>query len=244
MGLLVRLCRQGRCMFDVESRRYRTASCSSTPPTSQSTSPPDLKRQLAARLIAEDRVRVEPAARRRRRSNGGSRARRPGATTDRLPRLDVSGGVGEIPEVQVVVNDTGNLIFGRCSCPFFDANLMQSGPCEHILALYQASADRRVDRPTSVAAADPAPAERELCTTEPPSSDLDVPARRIGSQPELPRCFAVVEPCAVHAATVPTYATWEPRVQSIASGASAGRNIRARHRTESHLERKFYLGIA
>ena len=65
----------------------------------------------------------------------------------------IVGAVGEISEVQVVVNDSGSIIFGRCSCPFFDANLMQQGPCEHILALYQASAQNRVDRPTSVSVA-------------------------------------------------------------------------------------------
>jgi hypothetical protein len=64
----------------------------------------------------------------------------------------VCGAVGEIPDVQLVVNDGGNIIFGRCTCPFFDANLMQQGPCEHILALFQASAEKRVDQPTSVAA--------------------------------------------------------------------------------------------
>jgi hypothetical protein len=149
--VLVRLCRQGRCMFDVESRRYRHRELFEQPADELKYFPPDLRREQAARLIAEGRVRVDSCCTEETRKT--RRLKIPLGTVEReivYRDWHVSGAVGEIPEVQVVVNDTGNIIFARCSCLFFDTNLMQQGPCEHILALYQASAGLRVDRPTSL----------------------------------------------------------------------------------------------
>ena len=40
------------------------------------------------------------------------------------------------------------------------------------------------------------------------------------NQPSYRVCFAAVVSCVTNAATVPTYETWGPRVQSLASGAS------------------------
>ena len=44
-GLLVRLCRQGRCMFDVESRRYRHRELFEQPADEVKYFPPDLRRE-------------------------------------------------------------------------------------------------------------------------------------------------------------------------------------------------------
>ena len=142
----------------MESRRYRHRELFEQPADELKYFPPDLRRELAARFIAEGRVRVESCCTQE--TTKQRRLKTPDGPVQRqvvYRDWHVCGAVGEIPEVQVVVNDTGNIIFGRCSCPFFDTNLMQQGPCEHILALYQASAERRVDRPTSVAVADQAP---------------------------------------------------------------------------------------
>ena len=57
--LLVRLCRQGRCMFDVESRRYRHRELFEEPADELKYFPPDLRRELAAKLIAAGAVHVE-----------------------------------------------------------------------------------------------------------------------------------------------------------------------------------------
>jgi len=60
----------------------------------------------------------------------------------------VTGSVG--PEkTEIVVGDTGRIIFGTCSCAFFQENLLGRGPCEHMIALFRASADGRKDLPTS-----------------------------------------------------------------------------------------------
>ncbi len=151
--LLVRLCRQGRCMFDVERRRYRHRELFEQPADEMKFFPPDLRREQSAKLIAEGRVKVELCCTHE--TIKTRRLKTPDGPVERqITYRDwhVHGAVAEFAEVSVVVNDSGSIIFGRCSCPFFDINLMNQGPCEHILALFQASAERRVDRPTSVAA--------------------------------------------------------------------------------------------
>ena len=58
----------------------------------------------------------------------------------------------------IVIGDSGRIIFGTCSCAFFQDNLLGRGPCEHMIALFKASAESRKDLPTSTrVAAVPAP---------------------------------------------------------------------------------------
>jgi hypothetical protein len=166
--LAVRLCRQGRCMFDVESRRYRHRELFEQPIDELKYFPPDLRRERAAILRAEDRVQVESCFTRE--TTKVRRLKTPDGPVDReITYRDwhVTGRAGDVRDVQVVVDDSGRIIFGRCSCPFFDANLMQQGPCEHILALFQASAERRIDQRTSVPVREPetAPGRSEATET-------------------------------------------------------------------------------
>lgn len=153
--ILVRLCRQGRCMFDVESRRYRHRELFEQPIDEAKYFPPDERRERAAALISEGKVKIETCCVEE--TTKQRRLKTPdGPVVRQITYRDwhVAGRAGECADVQVVVNDTGSIIFGRCTCPFFDENLMNKGPCEHILALFQASAGQRVDKPTSVAAVD------------------------------------------------------------------------------------------
>jgi SWIM zinc finger len=153
LRVLVRLCRQGRCMFDVESRRYRHRELFEQPADEKKYFPPDLRRELATKLIADGRVHVQSCY-----TQGTTKTRKlktpDGPVERQITYRDwhVHGSVGD-NDVQIVVSDVGSIIFGRCSCPFFETHLMNQGPCEHILALFQASAEERVDRPTSVAIA-------------------------------------------------------------------------------------------
>jgi predicted ArsR family transcriptional regulator len=150
---LVRLCRQGRCMFDLETRRYRHRELFEQPADEAKFFPPDLRRESAARLIADGQVKVDTCCAQE--TTKVQRLKTPDGPIERKVTYrdwHVNGAVADNPEVQVVVNDNGSIIFGRCTCPFFQTNLMNQGPCEHILALFQASATQRVDRPTSVAA--------------------------------------------------------------------------------------------
>jgi hypothetical protein len=67
----------------------------------------------------------------------------------------VIGKAGDVGPVEITVNDTGQIIFGRCRCPFFDEHLLNQGPCEHMLALFQVSEPLRVDGASSQAAEQP-----------------------------------------------------------------------------------------
>jgi hypothetical protein len=72
--------------------------------------------------------------------------------------------------VEIVVNDTGRIIFGRCTCPHFGEHLMNQGPCEHMLALFKASDGLRADRPSSLPVDAPAVARAR---TQPARWEID-----------------------------------------------------------------------
>jgi hypothetical protein len=60
----------------------------------------------------------------------------------------VDGSAGG-QKVLIKINDHGKVIFGTCGCEFFRENILNLGPCEHMLALFELSRDQRVDQPTS-----------------------------------------------------------------------------------------------
>jgi predicted nucleic acid-binding Zn finger protein len=43
----------------------------------------------------------------------------------------------------IVVSAEERIIFGQCGCPFFKDNLLNRGPCPHMLALFELSATAR-----------------------------------------------------------------------------------------------------
>ncbi len=145
-------------MFDVETRLYRHRELFETPIDEHKFFPPDLRRERASQLLSDGQVQVasccaELTIKTRKLKSPDGPVYRQITYRD----WHVSGAVGECADVQAVINDTGSMIFGRCTCPFFDANLLQQGPCEHILALSQASANLRVEESTSTAASPPEP---------------------------------------------------------------------------------------
>jgi hypothetical protein len=148
--LLVRLCRQGRCMFDVQTRRFRHRELFEEPADEAALFPPDVRRELAAKFLQEQRVdlhacQVEETVKRRRlRSPRGTVWRE---VTYRDWRI--TGAVAGMDPVEVVVNDAGNIIFGRCTCPFFREHMLNQGPCEHMLALFRGSESQRKDGASS-----------------------------------------------------------------------------------------------
>ncbi len=168
--LMVRLCRQGRAMFDVEARDFRSRELFETPADEESFFPPDLRREQAAQMLAERLVTVESCQAEE--NTKVKRLKTPeGPITREIVYRDwrVTGHAGDADAVEVVVSDTGRIIFGRCTCEFFQEHLMNQGPCEHILALFQASANQRVDGTSSNAAAE-TPAQH---TRPSPFDDID-----------------------------------------------------------------------
>jgi hypothetical protein len=147
-----RLCRQGRAIFDVESRDFRNRQLFEEPVDEAKMFPPDERIERARALIAANAVpfaRCEPEETRK-----TKKLKTPdGPVTREVVYRDwrVSGNVGA-EKTEIVVGDSGRIIFGTCTCQFFQDNLLGKGPCEHMIALFKASADGRKDLPTSVPA--------------------------------------------------------------------------------------------
>ena len=153
--VLVRLCRQGRAMFDVESRRYRHRELFETPADEAKHFPPDRRQELAAAMIAEKAVRIASCAAEETKKIRSFKDPNSVGAHQKVAReityrdWRIIGAVGDQDPVEIVVNDTGRIIFGRCTCAHFAEHLMNQGPCEHMLALFRASETFRTDHPTS-----------------------------------------------------------------------------------------------
>jgi len=167
--LLVRLCRQGRVMYDVERRRYRHRELFEEPPDEGVLYPPDVRSERARSLIAEKLVSIASCVPRETRKV--RRLRTPDGKIERevvYRDWHVTGRAGGTEPVEVVVNEAGRIIFGTCACEFFKENLLNKGPCEHMLALYGVSESDRKDLPTS----------REVASEDAPAA----PARPKGGE--------------------------------------------------------------
>jgi hypothetical protein len=82
-------------------------------------------------------------------------------------------------QVEIVLDDSGRLIFGTCGCGFFKEHLLNKGPCEHMIAVLAASQPLRRDLPSSRQTAEepiprsPRPGDAAEATEE---SELDTEA--------------------------------------------------------------------
>lgn len=161
-----RLCRQGRAIFDVESRAFRHRELFEQPVDEAKMFPPDERMEKANALLAKNAVgfaRCEPQETRK-----TKKLKTPdGPVTREIVYRDwrVTGNVAN-DKTEIVVGDAGRIIFGTCTCAFFQENLLGKGPCEHMIALFKASADGRKDLPTSTAAS-------AVPTTAPKTEDED-----------------------------------------------------------------------
>jgi hypothetical protein len=148
-----RLCRQGRAIFNVESRHFRHRELFEEPIDEAKLFPPDERVERAQALLSANAIpfaRCEVQETRK-----TKKLKTPdGPITREIVYRDwrVSGNVGS-DKSEIVVGDTGRIIFGTCTCAFFQQNLMGRGPCEHMIALFKVSADSRADLPTSTPAA-------------------------------------------------------------------------------------------
>jgi hypothetical protein len=147
---LARLCRQGRVIYDVEQREYRHRELFAEPIDEAKYFPPDPRRAEARTLLRQGRVAVASCEPREERKQRTLETPEGPVTREMVLRdLVVKGSAGDQPAVELVVNDSGRMIFGKCGCSFFRENLLNRGPCEHLLALFLASAPLRQDLPAS-----------------------------------------------------------------------------------------------
>src|SRR5215470_1295736 len=143
--VLVRLCRQGRVMFDVESQEYRHRELFEIPADEEKYFPPDRRQELAAAFLAEKKVHVATCNVEETKKLRSFKDPNTGEAKQKIVReityrdWRIIGAVAEQDPVEIVINDNGRIIFGRCTCPHFAEHLMNQGPCEHMLALFKAS---------------------------------------------------------------------------------------------------------
>jgi hypothetical protein len=154
--LLDRLARQGRVMFDLETREYRHRELFETPPDEAVLYPRDTRLEDAAAYLEGEQVRLVQCEPEETRST-----RRFKTEHGRLEREVVyrdwraAAAVADQPAVTIVLSDSGQLIFGECGCTFFRENLLNRGPCAHMLALYQTVSHSLTDPPSSQPAEHP-----------------------------------------------------------------------------------------
>jgi hypothetical protein len=135
-AILTQLCRCGRAVYDVEARDFRHRELFADPIDPESFYPPDPRVAEANDFIARGLARIDNEEVRRREKVA------PATDPDDPPRVTVFEnrvvqGTVENRQTHIVIQDTGRIIFGRCTCPFFDENLMNKGPCAHMLALHE-----------------------------------------------------------------------------------------------------------
>ena len=119
-----RLCRQGRAIFDVESRGFRHGELFEHPVDEAKLFPPDQRVERARLLLASNAIpfaSCEPQETRK-----TKKLKTPdGPVTREVVYRDwrVTGNVGTA-KTEIVVGDSGRIIFGTCSCAFFQENLL------------------------------------------------------------------------------------------------------------------------
>jgi hypothetical protein len=140
------LCAQGRCLYDVEARTWRHRELFQKPIELSKLYPPDPRRDEASGYVTRGDVSIASSSIRE--TTKQKRFKTPeGEIFREVVYRDwvVLGRVGPQAEVELVLNDEDRLIFGRCRCAFFDENLMNKGPCAHLLALLQVAQPQRQD---------------------------------------------------------------------------------------------------
>jgi len=134
----------GRAMYDVEARRWRHRELFDPPIDVRALYPPDPRREEVRQLLAQgvrvDDVSAEEQRKRRKYINPVNGEKTERELVFRLWRVRGSAG-GSSTEIAISAEE--RIIFGQCDCAFFKDNVMNRGPCPHMLALFESSAARR-----------------------------------------------------------------------------------------------------
>lgn len=148
---LENLCRLGRAVYDLEAREFRSRELFETPIDQEKFYPPDERVEAASSWLRSGEVRLsacEPEEQRKVKlipSPDGALRREVIYRNWRI--AGTAGGQA----VEVVLSETGRLMYGKCGCRFFADNILNLGPCAHMLALLEASEELRRDGPSSAA---------------------------------------------------------------------------------------------
>lgn len=147
---LDRLVRRGQALYDPDRKEYRWREIFPVPLEEARLYPPDTRQARVPLLLGQTELSeclVQESRKVRRFKTPEGKVEREVVYRDWRVR-----GKVEQRAVEAVINERGRAIFATCECPFFQENLLQKGPCEHILALIEKSAELRVDQASSVEA--------------------------------------------------------------------------------------------
>lgn len=171
--VLDRLTRQGRVMFDLDTRQYRHRELFETPVDEPTLYPPDANQEQAVAWLEQGQVQVAQCDAEETRKIRRFRTERGPVERDVIYRdWRAAGRVADQSAVTVVLNDSAQLIFGQCGCEYFREHLLNRGPCAHMLALYQSVNRTLRDLPTSLPV-DPRLAAPGAGTAGRPDDDVD-----------------------------------------------------------------------
>lgn len=140
MAALETLIRRGRAVFDVQARRVRYRELLAEPIDEAKIYPPDPRLVQVERWQREGAVHIRDTILRKTTKTrqfklDGQWIQRQVDLRDRV----LTGRVGEQEEVEVVLDDEGRIIFGRCGCDHFVSYALSKGPCAHLMALERQS---------------------------------------------------------------------------------------------------------
>ena len=148
--LLTRLCRQGMAVFDVVQRAFRHRELFEKPVDEHQVYPPNLQLERALKMVADGAVTVTDISPHETRKV--RKLKTPDGDIEReiiYREWQITGDSDSREHMEIVLNDTGRIIFGTCSCPFFKENLLNRGPCEHMIALLMTGKSRIQDMASS-----------------------------------------------------------------------------------------------
>jgi biotin operon repressor len=147
---LDRLTRQGRVMFELDTHGYRHRELFATPVDEAALYPPDARQAQASAWLEQGQVKVGQCEAEETRKARRFRTERGPIERDVIHRdWRATGQVADQSAVTVVLDDAAQLIFGQCGCEFFRDNLLNRGPCAHMLAMVQSLSGSLRDLPTS-----------------------------------------------------------------------------------------------
>ncbi len=149
-GALFQLCRTGKAMYDLATRQYRLRELFAESLPDEILANADPRLVKAQQLFVNGHVRLTNAVTK-------------GRSKETTITAKVMDGITE-RDVLLSISEDGRIRFARCDCPFFEANLLARGPCEHILAV-------RLAADAAPATPEAAPVSSTATTSEEDESD-------------------------------------------------------------------------
>ncbi|MBT9583400.1 SWIM zinc finger family protein [bacterium] len=139
------LVRRGLALWDPECRVIRYRPLTQKPLDLAKVYPPDTRLERALQLQAQvDHCQLQEMRKVKRLPTPQGPVQRELIFRD----WKIAGTCQDLA-LEMVVSEREQILFGRCPCAFFQAHLLQRGPCEHLLALFEASRELRLPLPTS-----------------------------------------------------------------------------------------------